>query len=239
MHKPVSVSLILLALFAAVQPGAAQNLSPMAPPQTAYVTVAQVDVMKLVPPPPAPQSEEQQHDIEKLLEIQKTRTPLQEQHALADATSGTFGFADVLGPKFTATATPKLALLMDKIRGDGAAVENAGKDNWKRPRPFETSKDVHPVGDLPKSSSYPSGASTAGYLTGIVLANMVPEKAAALFARGREAGDNRLVLGVHYPTDVEAGRLLATAVAAALFQNPVFLKDFEEARTEVRKALGL
>jgi acid phosphatase (class A) len=68
---------------------------------------------------------------------------------------------------------------------------------------------------------------------------MVPEKAAALFARGREAGDNRLVLGAHYPTDVEAGRLLATAVATALFQNPAFLKDFEEARAEVRKALGL
>jgi acid phosphatase (class A) len=155
MHKPVSVSLVLLALSAAVQPAAAQNLSPMAPPQTAYVTVAQVDVMKLVPPPPAPQSEEQQRDIEKLLAIQKTRTPQQERRALADATSGTFGFADVLGPKFTATAAPKLALLMDKIRGDGAAVENAGKDNWKRPRPFETSKDVRPVGDLPKSSSYP------------------------------------------------------------------------------------
>jgi hypothetical protein len=81
MHKPVSVSLVLLALSAAVQPAAAQNLSPMAPPQTAYVTVAQVDVMKLVPPPPAPQSEEQQRDIEKLLAIQKTRTPQQEQRA--------------------------------------------------------------------------------------------------------------------------------------------------------------
>jgi membrane-associated phospholipid phosphatase len=44
---------------------------------------------------------------------------------------------------------------------------------------------------------------------------MIPEKIAALFARGREAGYNRLVLGVHYPTDVEAGRLLATAVATA------------------------
>ena len=68
---------------------------------------------------------------------------------------------------------------------------------------------------------------------------MAPEKAAALFAHGREIGFNRLVLGVHDPTDVEAGRLLATAIATSLFQNPKFLKDFAEAKAELRQTLGL
>jgi acid phosphatase (class A) len=239
MRNFLSAPLFVLVIAVSSQMTVAQTPAPMAPAQTTYVTPAQVDLMKLLSPPPVLQSQEQKRDLDELLAIQKARTPAQEQRALADAASGTFGFADVLGPKFTAAAVPKLALLMEKVRGDGAAVENAGKDNWKRPRPFETSKDIHAVGDLPKSSSYPSGSSTVGYLTAIVLANMVPEKTAALFARGREAGYNRLVLGVHYTTDVEAGRLLATAVATALFQNPVFLKDFEEAKTELRKALGL
>jgi acid phosphatase (class A) len=239
MRKLLSASLVVLALAVSAQMTAAQAPMLMGPAPTTYVTSAQVDAMKLLPPPPALQSEEQKRDLDELLAIQKTRTPAQEQRALADATSGTFGFADVLGAKFTAAAVPKLALLMDKVRGDGAAVENAGKDNWKRPRPFETSKDIRAVGDLPKGSSYPSGSSTAGYLTAIVLANMVPEKTAALFARGREAGYNRLVLGVHYPTDVEAGRLLGTAVATGLFQNSTFLKDFAEAKAELRRALGL
>jgi acid phosphatase (class A) len=239
MHKLLRAFLLVLAFTAPAQMTVAQAPMPMEPAQASYVTSAQVDVMKLLPPPPALQSDEQKRDLDELLAIQKVRTTAQEQRAVADATAGTFGFADVLGPKFTAAALPKLALLMDKVRGDGAALENFGKDNWKRPRPFETSKEVQAVGNLPKGSSYPSGSSTAGYLTAIVLANMVPEKAAALLVRGRETGFNRLVLGVHYPTDVEGGRILATAVATSLFQSPTFLKDFAEAKAELRQALGL
>jgi acid phosphatase (class A) len=68
---------------------------------------------------------------------------------------------------------------------------------------------------------------------------MVPEKAVALFARGREFGDDRVILGVHFPSDVEAGRFAATALATALMQDPAFLKDFAEAKSELRRALGL
>lgn len=239
MQKFFQRSLLVLALTAPAQLSVAQALKPMEPAQPTYVTSAQVDVMKLLPPPPPLQSEEQNRDLDELLAIQKLRTPAQEQRALGDAMTDTFGFADVLGPKFTAAALPKLAHLMDKVRGDGATIESIGKDNWKRPRPFETSKEIHAVGNLPEGGSYPSGNSTVGYLTAIVLASMIPEKAAALFARGRETGFNRLVLGVHYPTDVEAGRLLATAVATSLFQNPTFLEDFAEAKTELRQVLGL
>ena len=68
---------------------------------------------------------------------------------------------------------------------------------------------------------------------------MVPEKAAALYARGREFGNNRIVLGVHFPSDIEAGRLAATAIAIALMENPAFIKEFDEARAPLRMALGL
>ena len=68
---------------------------------------------------------------------------------------------------------------------------------------------------------------------------MVPEKSAALYARGAEYGLNRVLAGVHFPSDVEAGRISATVIAAAMMRNPNFQKEFEAAKIELRRALGL
>jgi hypothetical protein len=38
---------------------------------------------------------------------------------------------------------------------------------------------------------------------------------------------------------VEAGRLAATAIADALLQDAAFMKEFSEAKLELRRALGL
>src|SRR3984957_14900030 len=214
-------------------------VGPASAAEATYVTPDRFDLTKLLAPAPAPDSEQQKRDLAAVLAVQKARTPAQSERALADATAGTFGFADVLGPNFNAERVPAVAAFFDKGRGDAVVAFQAGKDVWNRPRPFVVSTDVDPVGDRPNGSSYPSGASTVGYLTAIVLANMVPEKSTALFARGREFGDDRVILGVHFPSDVEAGRLAATALAAGLPQDPAFTKEFAAATSELRKALGL
>ena len=89
------------------------------------------------------------------------------------------------------------------------------------------------------SYSYPSGHSTYGAVTGILLANMVPEKRRELFARGWDYGWSRVVGGVHFPTDVESGRIEATAMVALMMQNADFRADLAAARAELRKSLGL
>jgi acid phosphatase (class A) len=68
---------------------------------------------------------------------------------------------------------------------------------------------------------------------------MVPEKSPQIFARGREYGENRVVAGVHFPSDIEGGRLSATAIAAALMENEQFKNDLNEAKAELRGVLGL
>jgi acid phosphatase (class A) len=68
---------------------------------------------------------------------------------------------------------------------------------------------------------------------------MVPEKAHAIFERAAVYGRNRVIAGVHFPTDVEAGKTSAAAIANALVQQPLFMRDFERAKKEVRQTLGL
>src|SRR3954470_19244486 len=92
--------LVLLVILAAAR--------PLAAAEATYVTHDQVDLTKLLAPPPTIVSEEQKRDLAELLAVQKSRTDVQTQRALADITAGTFGFADVLGPNFSAERLPKV-----------------------------------------------------------------------------------------------------------------------------------
>jgi acid phosphatase (class A) len=74
---------------------------------------------------------------------------------------------------------------------------------------------------------------------GIVLSNMVPEKRAEIMARAAEYAHNRIVGGIHYPSDIEAGRITGTVIAAKLQTQDDFNAGFTAARAELRGVLGL
>ena len=204
-----------------------------------YVLSNQINLPRLLPPPPASQSEAQERDLKAVLAAQAARTPAQIARAKATADLSVFSFSDVLGPSFEASKLPKTAELFKRIRADANVVMQAGKKLWNRPRPFLVSEEVQPVGNKPRSESYPSGNALLGYLYAVVLAEMVPEKSGELFARGIETGDNRVVAGVHFPTDLVAGRRAAVVIAVALAANPTYQADLAAAKVELRSVLGL
>lgn len=204
-----------------------------------YVTDPSFSLAKLLPPPPAADSEEQKRDLAEVLAAQKSRTPAQVEHAEADAKINVLHFTEALGKTLTAEQVPETAVFFRKVFNDSRLLFLASKDVWKRQRPFLVSTEVMPIGERPPSSSYPSGHGVFGQLTAIILANMVPERSAAIYERSRVYGRNRVILGVHFPTDVESGQMAATAIAALMMQNPDFQKDFAKAKAELRQAIGL
>jgi acid phosphatase (class A) len=68
---------------------------------------------------------------------------------------------------------------------------------------------------------------------------MLPEKKAELYRRIADYARSRMIAGVHFRSDVEAGKMIGAAVVVSLFAKPDFLEAFDGAKTCVRKAVGL
>ena len=219
---------------------AASQFAP-SPGGGAYLTAASVDLYRLLPPPPEAGSAQERAELDQLLQIQASRTAAQVQRANDDANVDIFRFADALGgpPQFNPTRLPLTAALFGRIGTDESLFLNSAKDTFGRPRPFLTEKRLQPVVPKPPTASYPSGHTTWAVACAIVLADMVPERRAQIFARAEEYAHNREVGGVHYPSDVAAGHLAGTALAQQLFNSPRFVADEVAAAAELRQALGL
>jgi acid phosphatase (class A) len=200
----------------------------------------EINLLLLLPPPPALNSDQMKAELGEVLTVQVTRTKEMEARAVADATENIWRFADAVNnPKFTAAALPKFAAFFDRVVETEGSVVDPAKDVWKRPRPHLYSDLVKPVVALSRSGSYPSGHATVGALMGIELANMLPEKRAEIMARAWEFGHNRVVAGIHYASDIEMGRIAGTVIAQTISTHPDFKQEFEAAKAELRAALGL
>lgn len=199
-----------------------------------------VDLTAILAPPAAPDSPEIKAEIGQVLMIQVTRTPQMEARAIADNEENVWAFADVIAnPKFNAEALPKFSAFFDRVVATEGEVVDPAKKTWARPRPYMMSDLVKPLLEPKKSGAYPSGHSTVGTLMGIVLGDMLPEKRAEIMARAREFANNRVVAGMHVPSDIEAGRISGSVIAAEIMGHEDFKAEYAEARTELRAALGL
>src|SRR5262249_14321250 len=155
---------------------------------------------------------EQQNDLGGVLRAQTHRTSLQTSCAQADACQSIFRFAGVMGRGFTPEKLPLTTVLIDNAFRSADEDVAYVKTVFKRQRPFVADDQVHKIVIQCPDYSYPSGHATFAYIVAILLANMVPERRSVIFARAYQYAHNRVVAGVHYPSDVEAGRVSASVV---------------------------
>jgi membrane-associated phospholipid phosphatase len=105
-----------------------------------------------------------------------------------------------------------LALLHAAIYDATIAAWDA-KYTYNRPRPGDVDPGLATAIPNPPSPSYPSEyAATAG-AAAAVLAYLFPDQAPSFEALAQEATQSRLLAGVEYPSDVEAGLELGRQVA--------------------------
>lgn len=81
----------------------------------------------------------------------------------------------------------------------------------------DTGTDI--LDTLDESPAFPSGHTTYGITSSLLLAILIPERYQELVTRGLEYGNSRVVLGAHYALDVIGARVLAYKTLADLLNN--------------------
>jgi acid phosphatase (class A) len=204
-----------------------------------YVQPNQIDLIDLLGPPPSPDSAQGKKDLQAVVEAQGSRTAAEIAQAKADNCFSIFAFSGVIGAGFEPSRLPFTVVFFHRVFDDGMHGVAGAKKYFNRPRPFVAEKEITTVVPQPANASYPSGHATFAYMTAILLAEMVPEKADAIFERAADFAHNRVIAGVHYPTDVAAGRVSAAVIDNLLLHDSAFETDLARSRAEVRQALGL
>ncbi len=226
-------------LFALLVAAASLLSAPAWSADAFYLDPANVDLIHILAPPPALDSAAEKVDLQAVLAAVKVRTDAEVAQARADDLRSVFRFVDVMGAGFRTDNLPFATQFFQHVYRDGNAATRGAKMYFKRQRPFVVDPEIKIVVREAPDFSYPSNHSTFGYEAAILLAAMVPEKAPAIFARAADYAHNRVVAGVHFPSDVEAGRIAASVIVNTLLHEPRFVADFERAKAEVRGALGL
>jgi acid phosphatase (class A) len=125
---------------------------------------------------------------------------------------------------------------------DASRANDKTKDLYKRVRPYVAFGEASCTpAEKHKDDSYPSGHASIGWAWALTLAEIAPDRADALFARGLAFGMSRIVCGVHWKSDVDSGRIVGAAAVSRLHADPVFLAQLAEARREIdaARAAGL
>lgn len=251
MFIQIARTAVLTALAAALAAGCATVVAPTSPAELSqgrpgyvigYLAPAQLpDTRALLPPPPAAGSAMLADDEDTYRSTRKLRDTPRWTLAVKDADltfpNAAVTFSCALAMPISEAATPHLNMLLRRVRADASRANDKPKDFYKRRRPYVAHGDASCTPhEKHKDDSYPSGHASIGWAWALTLAEIAPERADVVLARGYAFGQSRVICGVHWQSDIEAGRVVGAAVVSRLHADPVFAAQMAAARKEIESA---
>jgi len=208
-----------------------------------YLSAAETpDGLAVLPPPPGKASPLRAADRAVFAQTRRLKGAARWALAADDVESDVFThFACALGMKLSAEAAPLTARLLDRASTSG--VVDPVKAYYRAPRPYLGTRApiCQPrTRHLAENGDYPSGHAAGGWMEALILAELVPDRASEILARGRAYGESRAICGAHSVSAVQAGWLAGAAATAALHGSPEFRAEMDAARAElvrIRSAL--
>lgn len=195
-----------------------------------YIYAGSGPVLASFPPPPAEGSAAEKKDLEILLDWQAKRTDADCAAAGAQAFSDYNEFFGEISP-FPDPLPKQAERILFKVYYEGSRAVSLAKKKFARPRPFNHDARVKPCIRKPGSLSYPSGHTAVSRLIALALAEVDPSRRTQFLASADRAALNRVIGGVHYPSDIEAGKKFADRLFAVLSSDEDFRADLERLKS--------
>jgi len=219
------------------------SLGPRPTKLTGYFAADPLDGQAILGPPPAPDSPHGKADRAMFEETRKLEGSPRWKAAIQDNDLWGGGaikrFSCAMGVSLDERQTPTTLRILHRVELDVRTVGTPAKDYYGRKRPLigNDAPLCVPREDWMKTNaSYPSGHSMTAWSWALILTELSPAKADPLLTLGRESGESRVICGVHFLSDVEAGRTLAAGMVARLHSEPAFTADLAAAKREIAAA---
>ncbi|MDE6330596.1 MAG: phosphatase PAP2 family protein [Muribaculaceae bacterium] len=146
-------------------------------------------------------------------------------------------FSESFGIYISPETTPEIYKLIVGMREDaGDLATREAKNYYNRTRPFsyfgEDTCNPEQQAELSTNGSYPSGHTSIGWATALILTELNPDRQDEILERGYQMGESRVICGYHFQSDVDAGRIVGSGIVARLHADPAFTAQLEKAKKE-------
>lgn len=217
-----------------------------------YFTPSQLpNLISILPAPPEDTSEEMAHDIMRYYWGKQQREDAGRVATARRQATWTLEtmyneFSGPFGLTISTRNTPQLCKLLSKALQTADKICDDVKSYYGRRRPFDrlneqllTDGEEENAASLKKNGSYPSGHTNRSWVCALILAEINPDNAEAIYSCGMEYGESRVIVGAHWQSDVDAGRIAGSIAYSRLQTSNEFREQMERAKAEFAEKMGL
>ncbi len=213
-----------------------------------YLQKADYETLKALVSFPANSSAQTRAELDYLLEWEARRTAEHRSRAFEIARvgywpplekDGPYGDLDALfwecrslaGEACDAKKYPATVKLLAGIMRDVRIAEFTLKFHHKRARPYHLESRLNPMGRV-SNPSFASGHTLWAYSQAFTWGELMPDRRDEFIELAYEVGESREIMGIHYPSDEEAARILSHKMLELMMNNQAFVEDMVSAKKE-------
>lgn len=204
-----------------------------------YTTEEAPHLENVLPAPPSMSDPRFLDDWNQYLWGKSIRETERGQQAIEDASVGAKyflkRFSAAMDIELTPENSPVLYLLLYRTHMTEMQAGASAKKHFKRVRPYQQFKEptAVPSHENPTDfTSYPSGHTHISWAAGMIMTALDPAHTEEIMKVAYELGQSRVIVGYHYQSDVDAGRVAGSITFARLCAIPEFLGLLQEAQKE-------